>query len=149
MSTALTNDEIKALASLLKDEFARGATKQMVFRLKGPTVATVKRSDGQYRKNSFVGDEEFRLSTAYAGKRNGVIIVFTPKSPVTDYAQMEMGLEEALKNMGSNFSDFITPFVGKTEEKVSQEKESRERRQAQIQNETRAQYLADPRYGAF
>lgn len=138
-------DNTKALADALKGAFSRGIIKQMVFTLSGPGVQTIKKTDGSYRKHPFKGGEEFRISTAYAGKKGSVIIVFSPKSPVTDYAQMEMSLDDAILSMGGSFKELIKDLV----ENNFQAANIAFKTDAQIQNEARAHLMADPRYGAF
>jgi hypothetical protein len=64
--------------------------------LNQPYQATVKTRRGEYRKRAFIGSEEFHTSSAYLGKRQGVIVVFTPAMPSSDYAYIEIPLKDCL-----------------------------------------------------
>jgi hypothetical protein len=75
------------------------------FKLTGPAQLTIKTRQSQYKKKSFLGDEEMMLSSAYAGKRGDVICVFKNRVP-TEYAYIEIPLMEARERL-NGFSDFI------------------------------------------
>jgi hypothetical protein len=75
------------------------------FKLTGPAQLTIKTRQGQYKKKAFMGDEEIRLTTSYAGSRDGVICVFKNTVPV-EYAAIEIPLMEA-RELLSGFSKYV------------------------------------------
>jgi hypothetical protein len=75
------------------------------FTLTGPAQLTIKTRQGQYKKKAFIGDEEMRLTTSYAGSRDGVICVFKNTVPV-EYAAIEIPLMEA-RELLSGFSKYV------------------------------------------
>jgi hypothetical protein len=64
--------------------------------LNQPYQVTVKTRQGQYRKKSMIGGEVFIPSSCYMGKKAGVIVVFTPAQPASDFAYVEIPLKECL-----------------------------------------------------
>jgi hypothetical protein len=75
------------------------------FKLTGPAQLTIKTRQGQYKKKSFLGDEAMRLTTTYAGARDGVIGVFK-NIVATEYSAIEIPLMEA-RELLSGFSNYV------------------------------------------
>lgn len=64
--------------------------------LNQPYMVTVKTRAGQFRKKSMIGGEVLVTSSAYMGKRDGVIVVFTPQQPTSEFAYIEIPLKDCL-----------------------------------------------------
>jgi hypothetical protein len=82
------------LAQHINDFLKGGSGSAQAFKLSGAAQLTIKTRQSQYKKKAFLGDEEMMLQSAYAGSRDGVILVFKNRLPV-DYAYIEIPLSEA------------------------------------------------------
>ena len=140
--------DLQDVSNALKIEFARGSTKMLNFKLTSPMSASVKHADGRYSKVSFVGNEEFRVASSYVGKKNGVIVTFTPKLPVT-YAQMELTLDNAHLFMDENFKNLIESVINKIAAEGDEVSQAVMKNKEASENESRVRLMADPRYGAW
>lgn len=140
--------DIKQLAESLKSEFARGSIKMETFKLTAPISASIKLKDGQYRKTSFIGGEEFRIISSYVGKRGDIIVAFAPKSLV-NYVQMELTLDEAMRVMPDRFNELVNAQIQKFLELSGELEEIATKNKAQVNNDSRVKQMEDPRYGAW
>ncbi|MDP9155348.1 MAG: AAA family ATPase [Pseudomonadota bacterium] len=98
----------KQLASQINDTFRQAQVTGTVyspFHLNGPAQLTIKTRQSQYKKKAFLGDEQLIFTSAYAGKRDGVIAVFKNRVPV-DYAYIEIPLDEAMTQL-RGFKHFV------------------------------------------
>lgn len=115
------------------------------FMLNGPMSLTVCRANGDYRKLSHIGGEDFCADGAYLGKRGQIILRFAPVM-ASDYQYAEMSLKEAM----SNFAEFTGWFaligasrrLSEIKEKEVQEKERKE-------NEKRFGHYEDIGFGSW
>lgn len=148
MSLKYQGMDLQDLSNAFKIEFARGATKVLNFKLTSPVSASVKHADGRYSKVSFVGNEEFRLASSYVGKKNGIIITFIPKLPVT-YAQMELSLDEAVRVIDANFKRLVENVINKIAAEGDEVSQAVMKNKEASENESRVRLMADPRYGAW
>jgi hypothetical protein len=102
--TDAEKEAVKAIAAAINAKLPAGGVGP--FKLTGPAQLTIKERSGQYKKKAFIGDEEMRLTTTYAGSRDGVICVFKNAVPV-QYASIEIPLMEARDLLGAQFSEYI------------------------------------------
>jgi hypothetical protein len=113
--------------------------------MESPKSVAVKLSNAQYRRYPLKGGEEFRVSTAYAGKKGDVIIVFTPKSPITEYKFMELPLNDAITSLDVRFKELMKDLHNNGY-KVT---DLQEKTVGSINIQHREKLMEDPRYGAW
>jgi hypothetical protein len=87
----LSNDELNKLAKEITGFFTQNSVNVDLNQSK---TLTVKLRSGGFRKTAHIGGERFTLTGAYAGKRDGIILIARPIAPV-EYLQVELPLEEA------------------------------------------------------
>lgn len=78
--------------------------------LNAPRTLTTKDRRGQFRKTGFIGGEGMTAQSAYMGKRGHIILVFSPTQPRSDYAFIEMSLQEATEGL-TGFENNLTVFL--------------------------------------
>lgn len=148
MSLKYAGMDLSDVSNAFRIEFARGSTKMLSFKLTSPISASVKYADGRYSKVTLVGNEEFRVSSSYVGKKNGIILTFAPKSPV-NYAQMELQIDQAYLCFDANFQKLAESIVNKISAEGEVVSEASQKNKQVFENENRARLMADPRYGAW
>lgn len=89
----LSQDELEKLAKEITGFFSKNSINVDLNQSKTLTVKT--RQSG-FRKVPHVGGEKFALTGAYAGKRDGIIMIARPFTP-TEYLQAEIPLEDGVK----------------------------------------------------
>lgn len=76
------------------------------FKFEGPCQAVVKLRNKEFKTQSFIGDEEFKATACYMGKKGKVIVSFKPVAPQV-FAFMELELGKANKLL-KGFERFVT-----------------------------------------
>lgn len=95
----------KKLTEIFKRNEEKGGSDATTFMLSAPASLTVKMLNGEYRKSSHIGGEDFMAISAHLGKKGIPIITFRPIM-TADYAVMEMMLPDAEKSM-TGFTQFL------------------------------------------
>jgi hypothetical protein len=111
--------------------------------LDAPCSCTVAFRNGEYRARAFIGAEQFRLTGAYAGRSNKLILVFKPIAP-SDFTFMEMSLPDAFTKLDQQFKTSVEDLVFEIEKCVTQ----KARVTAGLEQE-KSDYSLDPRYGSW
>lgn len=149
MATSDNAEEVPPSLEELAAEFTlrvNGATDLPLFMLTEPVQITVKKSDGGFSKRPQIGGEDFKVTGAYAGKRNGLIFTFKPDT-VTDFETMEMSEKDA-KGLLSGFETWFASFPDMTlaikeAKKVAADTVEREK------NVSKFEQYADMGFGSF
>jgi hypothetical protein len=142
--TDAEKEAAKAIAAAINAKLPAGGVGP--FKLTGPAQLTIKARNGQYKKKAFIGEEEMRLTTTYAGSRDGVICVFKNSVPV-EYSTVEIPLMEARERLGAKFSEYIDSLAIADMDNIVA---SIERSSAQAAAVEREQALeASPEFGSW
>lgn len=102
--------------------------KEVIFTLNQPVTVTVKKRNDRFAKVPLIGDEKFRLTNAYVGKRDGVILVMKPLAG-SDYRHMEMNTADAARYL-DDYTAFETKVVLSYSKEAQADKEERIRQDA-------------------
>lgn len=100
------------VAKVISDE--AGAGRGPVCKLNKPMSVTVKDARGQYKKIAASGDETFKLTAAYVGKRETLILVFQPLvlTAAKSYRFMELDATEAIKHL-DGVAEYLSAVAAK------------------------------------
>ena len=145
IDSAIVKANAERLANALNNAFANSKSLSSAFEILSPVSTSCKNVKGMFITAPLYAGQKFGLTSAYVGKKNDVILVFTPKSPVTEYKFMEMKLDTALLNFDPSLKNYISELAkyNFTTDKVDI-KTSAELVAAQKQ-----QRMTDPRFGAW
>lgn len=116
------------------------------FELDAPAKLTIKRRNGTFAKQPFIGGERFEITALYEGKRDGFIFVFRPLDPC-DYAFMEMPLDQAQKSL-AGFNRFLEFATGMTLAELTSEQETK-RFQATVEEKIKENPAYAEIYGSW
>jgi hypothetical protein len=107
----MNSEQVRALEKMAEVLARKLQANPVLATLQAPAQLTVKHRNGEYRKQSFIGGAQFVFNSAYAGKRDGVILIGVPQEAVKDIRLVEVSMNKGAEHFGARFAGSINDFL--------------------------------------
>jgi len=141
----MTSEQLKAIEKMAEVLSRKLQVTPVSVVLQAPAQLTIKRRNGDYRRQSFIGGSRFIIQSAYAGKRGGVILVGIPGEPLADVRAIEVPLDDMAEHFGPVSSKELNDILTGAKERIEAELQQA----AELEVAAEKARFADPAFSSW